>query len=82
MAAYVYTAAGLGESTTDLAWDGQALIYENGQFVCQSERFSDEEEMIVADLDLDRVLSDRRSTSSYGDTIHDLRERVRPLGVP
>jgi NAD+ synthase (glutamine-hydrolysing) len=79
IAGYVYTAAGLGESTTDVAWDGQALIYENGQLVCESERFCDEEETIVADLDLDRVLSDRRSTSSYGDSIHDLRERVRAI---
>jgi NAD+ synthase (glutamine-hydrolysing) len=79
IAGYVYTAAGLGESTTDVAWDGQALIYENGQLVCESERFSDEEELIVADIDLDRVLSDRRSTSSYGDAIHDLRERVRGI---
>ncbi|MGZ4314040.1 MAG: NAD(+) synthase, partial [Solirubrobacteraceae bacterium] len=79
IAGYVYTAAGLGESTTDVAWDGQALIYENGQLLRESERFSDEEEMIVADLDLDRVLSDRRSTSSYGDSIHDLRERVRAI---
>ncbi|MGZ4171599.1 MAG: NAD(+) synthase [Solirubrobacteraceae bacterium] len=79
IAGYVYTAAGLGESTTDVAWDGQALIYENGQLLRESERFSDEEEMIVADLDLDRVLSDRRTTSSYGDSIHDLRERVRAI---
>jgi NAD+ synthase (glutamine-hydrolysing) len=79
IAGYVYTAAGLGESTTDVAWDGQALIYENGQLVCESERFSDEEELIVADLDLDRVLSDRRSTSSYGDAIHDLRERIQGI---
>ena len=42
ISAYVYTAAGLGESTTDLAWDGQALIYENGQMLAESERFSDE----------------------------------------
>ncbi|HYZ80668.1 MAG TPA: NAD(+) synthase, partial [Solirubrobacteraceae bacterium] len=79
IAGYVYTAAGLGESTTDVAWDGQALICENAQLLCESQRFSDEEETIVADLDLDRVLSDRRSTSSYGDSIHDLRERVRSI---
>ena len=36
IAAYVYTAAGLGESTTDMAWDGQALIYENGQLLHES----------------------------------------------
>jgi NAD+ synthase (glutamine-hydrolysing) len=77
IAGYVYTAAGLGESTTDLAWDGQALIYENGQLLRESERFSDKEELILADLDLDRILSDRMSTSSYGDAVHDLREPAR-----
>jgi NAD+ synthase (glutamine-hydrolysing) len=79
IAGYVYTAAGLGESTTDMAWDGQALIYENAQLVCESERFADEPELIVADLDLDRILSDRMSTSSYGDSVHDLRERARQI---
>ncbi|MGA2014207.1 MAG: NAD(+) synthase [Solirubrobacteraceae bacterium] len=79
LAAYVYTAAGLGESTTDVAWDGQALIYENGQLLAESERFSDRPQLIAADLDLDRIMSDRMSTSSYGDTIHDLRERLRAV---
>jgi NAD+ synthase (glutamine-hydrolysing) len=73
---YLYTAAGLGESTTDVAWDGQALICENGQVVAEAERFTDREELIVADLDLDRILSDRMSTSSYGDSIHDHRRRL------
>ncbi|HEY2595438.1 MAG TPA: NAD(+) synthase, partial [Chloroflexota bacterium] len=89
IAGYVYTAAGLGESTTDMAWDGQALIYENGQLLHESQRFSDEPELIVGDLDLDRILSDRMMTSSYGDSIHDLRDRARQirrvefdLGVP
>jgi NAD+ synthase (glutamine-hydrolysing) len=76
IAAYVYTAAGLGESTTDVAWDGQALICENGQILTESRRFSDEEELIVADVDLDRILSDRMSTSSYGDSMHDQRDRL------
>ncbi len=89
ISAYLYTAAGLGESTTDVAWDGQALIYENGQMLAESERFSDGEELIVADIDLDRIVSDRSSTSSYGDSIHDFRRRLRyirrvefDLGVP
>ena len=56
---YVYTAAGLGESTTDLAWDGQALIYENGDLLAEAERFADEEQLIFADIDLDRILADR-----------------------
>ncbi|HEY2260014.1 MAG TPA: NAD(+) synthase [Solirubrobacteraceae bacterium] len=89
IAGYLYTAAGLGESTTDVAWDGQALICENGQVVAQAERFADEEELIAADLDLDRILSDRMSTSSYGDSIHDNRRRLArmrridfELGIP
>jgi NAD+ synthase (glutamine-hydrolysing) len=79
IAGYVYTAAGLGESTTDLAWDGQALIYENAQLLRESERFSDGEQLIVADIDLDRILSDRMTTSSYGDSVHDLRDRLRTI---
>src|ERR1700744_6117930 len=74
---YVYTAAGLGESTTDVAWDGQAMICENGDQIVESQRFSDDEQLIEADLDLDRILSDRMATSSYGDTIGDLRDRLR-----
>jgi NAD+ synthase (glutamine-hydrolysing) len=89
IAGYVYTAAGLGESTTDVAWDGQALIYENAQLLCESQRFSDDEQLIVNDLDLDRILADRMTTSSYGDSVHDYRERLQrirrvefELGVP
>ena len=69
IAGYLYTAAGMGESTTDLAWDGQALIYENGDLLAESERFATGEQLILADLDLDRIVSDRASTSSYGDSI-------------
>ncbi len=76
IAAYLYTAAGMGESTTDLAWDGQALIYENGDLLTQSERFATAEQLIMADIDLDRIVSDRASTSSYGDSIHDHRRRL------
>jgi NAD+ synthase (glutamine-hydrolysing) len=75
----VYAAAGLGESTTDVAWDGQALIYENGQLLAESERFSDEPQLIFADIDLDRIVADRMSTSSYGDSIHDLRDRLAAI---
>jgi NAD+ synthase (glutamine-hydrolysing) len=74
---YVYTAAGLGESTTDVAWDGQAMICENGSMLAQAQRFSDVEQLVLADLDLDRILADRGSMSSFGDSIHDQRERLR-----
>ena len=76
IAGYVFASAGLGESTTDLAWDGQALIYENGERLAESERFAEQEQLIYADLNLDRVLSDRASTSSFGDSIHDHRRAL------
>ena len=76
IAAYIYTAAGRGESTTDLAWDGQAMIYENGDLVDEAERFADDEQLLFADLDLDRMLSDRSSTNSFGDSIADHRDRL------
>jgi NAD+ synthase (glutamine-hydrolysing) len=85
LSAYLYTAAGAGESTTDLAWDGQAMIYENGDLLAASERFAAAETLTCADVDLDRLCADRASTSSWGDSIHDHRARltaVREVGVP
>ncbi len=76
LSAYIYTAAGPGESTTDLAWDGQALIYENGDRLAESERYPLEDGLILADIDLDRLVADRTETSSWGDSIHDHRERL------
>ena len=77
---YLYTSAGPGESTTDLAWDGQALIYENGDRLVESERFSEHEQLVTADLNLDRLLSDRASTSSFGDSLHDHRRALARAG--
>jgi NAD+ synthase (glutamine-hydrolysing) len=79
ISAYLYTAAGMGESTTDVAWDGQALIYENGDLLAEAERFAIGEQLITADIDLDRLVSDRASTSSYGDSIHDHRPRLAAM---
>ncbi|MEA2161361.1 MAG: hypothetical protein QOD66_3741, partial [Solirubrobacteraceae bacterium] len=73
---YVFTAAGEGESTTDLAWDGQALICENGDLVAEAERFAKQEQLIYADIDLDRIVADRASASSFVDAIHDHRESL------
>jgi NAD+ synthase (glutamine-hydrolysing) len=76
IAGYIFTAAGSGESTTDLAWDGQAMICENGDLLAEAERFAIDEQLIFADLDLGRMVSDRATTNSYGDSIHDLRDRL------
>src|ERR1700721_647178 len=55
LAAYLYSAAGHGESTTDLAWDGHAIIYENNELLAESQRFSDAEQLIVSDVHLKRL---------------------------
>jgi NAD+ synthase (glutamine-hydrolysing) len=79
VAAYLYSAAGFGESTTDLAWDGQAMIYENGELLAESERFAACEQMIVADVDLDRLVRERMRNNCFTDTIADYPERVKAL---
>ena len=66
IAAYLYTAAGLGESTTDLAWDGQAEIFENGQLLAASERFVSEV-MVTADIDVGRLRAERMRVGSFND---------------
>src|SRR2546421_7148877 len=76
VAAYMYSAAGPGESTTDLAWDGHALIYENSDLLAEAERFADREQMITADIDLERLLQDRMRLTSFHDSVSDCRERV------
>ncbi|MBC8102099.1 MAG: NAD(+) synthase [Cytophagales bacterium] len=79
IAAYLYSAAGPGESTTDLAWDGHALIYENNELLAESERFPQGEQMITADIDLERLVQERMRLSSFQDTIGDHRERLRAV---
>src|SRR4030042_202622 len=66
VAAYLYAAAGTGESTTDLAWEGHAMIYENGNLLAASERFAGRPQIIHADLDLDRLAQDRMRQTSFG----------------
>jgi len=67
LSAYLYAAAGPGESTTDLAWDGHAFAYENGELLAESERFSEEEQLVLADVDLDRLLQERSRMTSFQD---------------
>ncbi|MGW1166205.1 NAD(+) synthase [Streptomyces sp. NPDC002550] len=67
VAAYVYAAAGLGESTTDLSWDGQTLIYENGALLAETERFPLGEQYAVADVDLDLLRQERQRMGTFGE---------------
>lgn len=70
--AYLYSAAGPGESTTDLAWDGQACIYEMGELLAETERFPLTSQMCIADIDLERLRLERLRTGTFNDaaTLH------------
>ena len=77
MCAYAYSAAGPGESTTDLAWDGQSLIYELGDLIAESERFCSDT-MTLADIDVGRITADRVRNGTFNDA----RKIVKSLDVP
>ncbi len=68
MAAYLYSASGPGESTTDLAWDGDAMIFEDGTLLAESRRFADTAQLACADVDLGRLQADRMRQNTFGDS--------------
>jgi NAD+ synthase (glutamine-hydrolysing) len=65
LAAYVYAAAGLGESSTDLSWDGQTMIYENGALLAETERFPLGDAVALADVDLDLLRQERARMGTF-----------------
>ena len=65
VAAYLYAAAGAGESTTDLAWDGQASIFEIGATLAETERFPSDSRFAIADIDLDLLHHERMQMGSF-----------------
>ncbi len=67
LAAYAYAAAGTGESTNDVSWDGQTMIYEGGTLLAETERFPDGPRRSVADVDLDRLRQDRLRQGTFDD---------------
>ena len=76
LSAYVYCAAGPGESTTDLAWDGHGLIYENASRVAESERFARAAQLVTGDIDLDRLVADRMRQNSFGMSVRDYQQQI------
>ncbi|MEH3144165.1 MAG: NAD(+) synthase [Methylobacterium frigidaeris] len=78
LAAYVYAAAGPGESTTDLAWDGQTVIYEDGELLAEGERFPEAPQVTVADIDLDRLRQERAQMGSFDDNAKELAKALVP----
>jgi len=84
IAAYLYSAAGQGESTTDLAWDGDAMAFENGTLLAESKRFADGPQLTFADLDLGRLVADRMRQNTFGASLRRHRaeaEKFRTVDV-
>ncbi len=67
LAAYVYAACGVGESTTDVVFGGHSLIAENGTLLAEARRFQRQDVLLTADVDLERLRGDRVRTNSFGD---------------
>jgi NAD+ synthase (glutamine-hydrolysing) len=65
LAGYVYSGSGFGESSTDIVFSGNALIYENGALLNEAERFSFDEQIVVADIDIDKLRSSRAKNTSF-----------------
>ena len=87
LAAYLYAAAGQGESTTDLSWDGQTSIFENGVELAQGARFEEDPQLTIADVDLDLLRQERSRQGTFEDNrrvdhadclLPDRRVRPRP----
>lgn len=72
MTGYIYASAGFGESTTDVVFGGQCLISENGTLLRKNERFKLGNELIYADLDLERLAADRRKMVTFSDLNHQI----------
>ena len=65
IAGYVYASAGAGESTTDVVYSGNGLIAENGKMIAASERFSFEAQLVVSEIDVERLQADRMRNTNY-----------------
>ncbi|MDB5909347.1 MAG: nadE [Massilia sp.] len=81
LSAYLYTSAGYGESTTDLAWDGQSLIYENGELLAESERFLEDSHLVLADVDLERLSRERMRLTTFGQSVRRHADEVSNFEV-
>ncbi|MGD9526294.1 MAG: NAD(+) synthase, partial [Pseudonocardia sp.] len=80
LAAYVYAAAGEGESSTDLAWDGQTMIWENGLLLAETERFPRGPRHCVADVDLDLLRAERARMGTFDDNRRHHVPQTRRIG--
>lgn len=80
-AAYIYSSAGFGESTSDMVHSGNAIIVENGQTLAKSPRFSAQELLEIADIDLEIIRGERMLTSSWADCVANNRKNFEVVAT-
>lgn len=76
IAAYVFAASGHGESTTDLAWDGQVIAYEMGEKIAEGERFARDPKLVIADIDVARIAQERVRNGTFRDAAARVRDNL------
>ena len=69
LAGYVFASSGFGESTTDVVFAGNALIYENGSLLAESERFSFEEQLVISEIDVERLRGERLGNTTFAASV-------------
>lgn len=80
LAACLYTSAGCGESTNDLAWDGQGFIYERGELTAETERFVQGSTYAIVDVDISAIVQDRMRQNSFADNATDILRKIGETG--
>lgn len=78
LSAYIYSSCGYGESTQDLVYGGKAIIAENGHILTESNRFLFEAQLVVSEVDVERLRRERRTNTTYGKTIEVYASQVKP----
>ncbi len=81
LGAYLYASVGQGESSTDLAWDGQSMICENGELLAQSDRYCDQSQLTFADIDLERLSHERMHLTTFADSVRRHAQEVAKFDV-
>lgn len=79
--AYLYVAAGPSESSTDLAFDAHAFVYETGSLLAESKRFTREPKLLTVDVDLEQIAHERAVTNTFGDCARTSEKRFRRIPV-
>lgn len=82
MAGYIYSSCGFGESTTDVVFAGNALIYENGTLLAQSKRFDFDEQLVMSEIDIDRLRAERRMNTTFAVSKSKLRDLPKAIRIP